>query len=84
MTPLILMDALKGFVEECTKDMHLLVRAKSTEAPETKLRAPTVYKMDLPRKEDDLKLAPFVVVQLLTGTDRQKPMQDPEFEQTLS
>lgn len=78
MTPLILMDALKEFVEECTKDMQLLVRAKSTETPETKLRAPTIYKMDLPRKEDDLKLAPFVVVQFLTGTDQQKPTQNPK------
>lgn len=78
MTPLILMDVLKEFVEECTKDMRLLVRAKSTEAPETKLRAPTVYKMDLPRKEDDLKLAPFVVIQFITGTDQQKPAQDPK------
>lgn len=78
MTPLILMDALKEFVEECTKNMRLLVRAKSTETPETKLRAPTVYKMDLPRKEDDLKLAPFVVIQFLTGTDQQKPAQDPK------
>lgn len=77
MTPSLLLDALTTFVKECTKDLRLPVRSKQTEKPELTLRAPTVYKMDLPSKEDDLKLAPFIVVQLLPGEDTFDPGDDP-------
>lgn len=78
MTPSVLVAELKKFAEDCTRDIQLPVRAKQTETPELKLRAPMVYAMDLPSKEDDTKLAPYIVVQLLPGVDRQKQGEDPE------
>ena len=54
MTPLELLDALKAFIEENTKDILLPVRVdrKSGEAKE---RPAEVYKMRLPTKDAETK-----------------------------
>ena len=33
--------------------------------------------MDLPKKTDDLNLIPYIILQVLTGQDEQKPGDDP-------
>lgn len=78
MTPLNLIDALAAFIEEQVKDICLAYRSKDDQ--EGKCRAPGVYKMKLPNKEAETKLAPYVLLQLLTGKDAQAPGQPAESE----
>lgn len=68
MTPLELLEALKGYCEEITKDMRLLTRVpkNGTQAAE---RAPEVFVGNLPDKESEKKAAPYILLKLLTGKD---------------
>lgn len=68
MTPLELLEALKGYCEEITKDMRMLARVpkNSTQAAE---RAPEVFVGNLPDKESEKKAAPYILLKLLTGKD---------------
>lgn len=70
MTPLELLDALKAFIEENTKDILLPVRVdrKSGEAKE---RPAEVYKMRLPTKDAETKRIPYVLLQYIKSTDTQ-------------
>ena len=52
MTPVILLDNLEEFVKEKTKDIKLQVRVRKPEQGQEKERAADVYKMRLPKKED--------------------------------
>ena len=67
MTPLELLDALKAFIEENTKDILLPVRVdrKSGEAKE---RPAEVYKMRLPTKDAETKRIPYVLLQYIKST----------------
>ena len=77
MTPLELMDALKAFIEENTKDILLPVRVdrKSGEAKE---RPAEVYKMRLPTKDAETKRIPYVLLQYIKSTDTQTAGEMPE------
>lgn len=77
MTPLELLDALKAFIEENTKDILLPVRVdrKSGEAKE---RPAEVYKMRLPTKDAETKRIPYVLLQYIKSTDSQEPGERPE------
>jgi len=77
MTPLELLDALKAFIEENTKDILLPVRVdrKSGEAKE---RPAEVYKMRLPTKDAETKRIPYVLLQYIKSTDTQTAGQPPE------
>lgn len=68
MTPLELMEALKAYCSEITKDMRLLARVpeNGTQAAE---RAPAVFVGSLPDKESEKKAAPYILLKLLTGKD---------------
>ncbi len=68
MTPLDLMDSLKGYCEEKTKDMLLVARVpeNGTEAGE---RPPKVFIGNLPDKEAEKKAAPYILLKLLTTKD---------------
>lgn len=68
MTSVELVDSLADLVKETTKEMILPVRAK-TEGAERKSRCPHVYKMRVPKKEDELQQIPYIIVQHLKGKD---------------
>ncbi len=76
MTPIILLDRLKEFVEKQTRDLLLSVRVKSDEEPQE--RPAHVYKMRLPNKEGETKLIPYILLQFVSGHDSQEENQDPE------
>lgn len=67
MTPVILLDNLQEFVKEKTKDIKLQVRVRKPE--QEKERAADVYKMRLPKKEDQTEKVPYILLQFLTGKD---------------
>ena len=77
MTPLELLDAVKAFIEENTKDILLPVRVdrKSGEAKE---RPAEVYKMRLPTKDAETKRIPYVLLQYIKSTDTQTAGEMPE------
>ncbi|WP_113673751.1 hypothetical protein [Vallitalea guaymasensis] len=78
MTAVILLDELKKFVIEQTKDIILPIRAKPSE--EQKERPPEVHKMRLPDKEAETKQIPYILLQFITGKDEQKDGESPESE----
>lgn len=65
MTPLDLMESLKSYCEEITKDMRLIARVpeNGTEAGE---RQPKVFIGGIPDKESEKKAAPYILLKLLT------------------
>lgn len=69
MTPVILLDNLEEFVKEKTKDIKLQVRVRGTAQQQEKERAADVYKMRLPKKEDQTEKVPYILLQFLTGKD---------------
>lgn len=75
MTPIMLMQALQGFVEKETEDMRLTTRVKrnGTEPAE---RKPNVYIGELPEPEGGEKLAPYILLKLLTGKHERNPGED--------
>lgn len=77
MTPLELLDALKAFVEEETKDLILPVRV-DRKSGGNKERPPEVYKMRLPNKDAETKRIPYVLLQYIKSTDSQEPGEFPE------
>lgn len=72
MTPIFLLEELTAFVKEKTSDIILPVRV-SREGKEDKNRAANVYKMALPKKEDQTQKAPYILLQVLNGKDDQQP-----------
>lgn len=77
-TPNGLIDGLYDLTRERLKDLRLPVRGETISKDSVpKLRIPNVFKMDIPRREDEQRLAPYVVVQFLTGEDVQKSGADP-------
>ena len=76
MTPVVLLDRLKEFIKEQTRDLLLSVRVNSEE--ETQERPAHVYKMRLPNKEGETKLIPYILLQFISGHDSQEENQDPE------
>lgn len=65
MTPLDLLNCLKGYCEDITKDMRLVARVpeNGTEAGE---RPPKIFVGNLPNKESEKKTAPYILLKLLT------------------
>lgn len=71
MTPVILMNELKRYIETHTKDMLLPVRTRATDEKE-KERAPKVYLMNLPKKEEEIQQIPYILIKYLTGKNEQE------------
>lgn len=71
MTAVILLDELKKFIEENTKDIILSVRTKPN-SEEPNERPVEVHKMRLPDKEGETKRIPYILLQFLTGKDEQE------------
>lgn len=65
-----LLDDLKAFLQEDLKEIRLPVNPKSNE--DTAPRAFTVYKMGLPEPEDWEGRIPYIILQMLNGTDSEK------------
>lgn len=65
MTPLDLLESLKGYCEENTKDMRLVARVPEN-GKEAGERPPRVFIGNLPDKESEKKEAPYILLKLLT------------------
>lgn len=65
MTAVDLLNSLKAYCEEITKDMQLLARVpeNGTESGE---RPPLVFVGNLPEKENEKKAVPYILLKLLT------------------
>jgi hypothetical protein len=77
MTPLELLDALKAFIEQNTKDILLPVRVDRNSG-EQKERPAEVHKMRLPDKNAQTQRIPYILLQFLKSTDSQEPSNHPE------
>jgi len=88
MTPNVLLDRLKEFVEETTADIILTVRpvkVKTIAEPRPKGKAPPaaaeeithraaeVHLMRLPDKDAETQRIPYILLQFLAGKDEHKP-----------
>ena len=67
MTALDLLEQLDHFVREATADLLTPVRV-ARESGERKIRAPKVYKMRLPSKDDETRQIPYVLLQFIKST----------------
>lgn len=65
MTPLELLQSLKKYVEEITKNMVLIARVPENGKEEAR-RPPKVFIGHLPEKELEKKAAPYILLKLLT------------------
>ncbi len=71
MTPVELLEELKGFIEKHTKDIILQVRTRR--GNEEISRAAEVHKMKLPTKSDETERIPYILLQVLNGKDDADP-----------
>lgn len=78
MTPVILLECLKDFVEDTTKNMKLQARVRGNNPEEQKEKRPEVFLMRLPNREAKQTRVPYILLQLLTGKDDQQERQPPE------
>lgn len=78
MTPIILLDRLEEFVTDVTKDIKLQVKVRNLNPEEEKERAANVYKMRLPKKEDQVQQIPYILLQFLNGKDDKKEKEPEE------
>jgi len=94
MTPIVLLDRLKEFIQENTGDIILAVRPvknktlptpgpkpKSKPEPEEIThRAAEVHLMRLPDKDAETNRVPYILLQYLTGKDAHEPGEQPDSE----
>ena len=71
MTRSDLLEAFKVYTEDVTKNLIMPVRVQSKEEKQT-YRAAEVYKMRLPDGTSAKKKAPYIIHQIMTGSDVQK------------
>ena len=95
MSPVILLERLREFIQENTKDIILTVRPikNKTLPPGAKgkpgltenitERAAEVHLMRLPDKDAETNRVPYIVLQYMTGKDEQKPGQAADSESTV-
>ncbi|MEG0778820.1 MAG: hypothetical protein RSG55_08235 [Oscillospiraceae bacterium] len=72
MTPMVLLDELKKFIEQETRDIILPVKTRPLDSGAIIERAAQVWPMRLPFRDDDIKKAPYILLQLLNGGDSQE------------
>ncbi len=81
MTPTILLEELKKYIEDKTKDLILPVRRKRGDT--TKDRPPNVYLMNVPKKEDEIQQIPYILIKYLTGKDDRPPGKESEAQASV-
>ena len=69
MTKVILIDALKAFIENSVKGFSLPERVQDGDTEEI-YRSPTVYKLRLDNSSEAKKKAPYIVIQLENAVDK--------------
>ena len=80
MTKVILLEVLKKFTEQAIQNILLPTRAQKGDVKsetDQKIRAAEVYKMRLPDSSSASKKAPYIIHQIITGKDTQKPQSNP-------
>ena len=70
MTWVDLLQALKEFIEHAIADLIMPTRIQA-KGEEQSYRAADVFKMRLPDSKSATKIAPYVLIQLITATDEQ-------------
>ena len=70
MTKVMLIDALKAFIESSVKGFSLPERVQEGDTEEN-FRAPEVYKLRLDNSGEAKKKAPYIIIQLENSIDRQ-------------
>ena len=83
MTGIILLEQLKAFTEEATKDLLLPVEQQRGDLEPPLPRAAGVYRMRLPEGKAADKKVPYILHQLLTRKDTQSPGQRPTAAATV-
>jgi len=68
MTAVILLEQLKAFTEEATKDLIMPTKMQKGDT-EQAYRAAEVHKMRLPDSGSATKKAPYIIHQVITGKD---------------
>lgn len=71
MTKTGLLEALKVFTQETTKDLLLPVRRQKTDEEQPAPRAAQVYLARLPEMKASDKKAPYIIHSVITGKDQQ-------------
>ena len=73
MTRLNLLDALTSFTNEVMREILLPVRRQKGDEEEPAERPPLVYRQRLPDVKSATSKAPYILHQIVTGEDEQKP-----------
>lgn len=71
MTPIILMDSLEEFIRNATKSIILPCRVRN-DLNDVKERPAEVFKMNLPKKEDEKQRVPYILLQFIKGIDERE------------
>lgn len=74
MTKVLLLSELKSFCKNAVKNFKLPTALQKGDT-EITLRPPDVYQMRLPNSKAAEKVAPYIILQLVTGKDEQSPGQ---------
>ena len=69
------LNCLQEFTENAVKNSILPVSFQRDDKSEPEPRAPAVYKMRIPDAKSAKKKAPYILHQIVTGKDQQKPGQ---------
>lgn len=80
MTAINLLECLEEFIKEKTADIKLQVKVRNINPEEKKERAAEIYKMRLPKKEDNMRKVPYILLQFLTGKDSKENGEPEESE----
>ena len=75
MTKIVLLEQLKAFTEDVTKDLILPVAPQKEDKEPPKNRSADVYRTRLPDSRAAKKKAPYILHQVITSKDTQPPGQ---------
>lgn len=68
MTAVVLLEQLKAFTEENTKDLIMPTKMQKNDTEQI-FRCASVHKMRLPDSNSAAKVAPYIIHQIITGKD---------------
>lgn len=82
MTKVVLLDVLADFTKQSTKDLIMPTKMQKGDT-EQKFRAADIHKMRLPDSSNATKKAPYIIHQVITGKDTQRPQNRPSAETVI-